>query len=167
MTNKAESMAGKFEKKSESVINDFTSGMSDKKLRDNHLAIHIATVAAAGVAISPIPFSDAALLVPIQMTMIGEIYDNFGYKRRDSISKSLIIELTTVAFARALPGNLLKFIPGLGTVPGVVINASVAVAITEAIGWSVVKRLDGQGEIDVAGLGEMVMNLFNLIKKAH
>lgn len=41
-------------------------------------AIHTASVAAATVSASPIPFSDAALLVPIQTTMITAIYNLYS-----------------------------------------------------------------------------------------
>lgn len=155
MNEKTESMAEKFEKKNKKVIDDFTAGISAKRLRDNHLAIHTASVAAAGVALSPIPFTDASLIIPIQMAMIVKIYDDFGYKKTSAIPASIVKELSLVAFARALPGNLLKFIPILGTIPGDVINVSVAVAITEALGWTIVKKLDEGGEIDIANFGNM------------
>ncbi|MGO2588639.1 MAG: YcjF family protein, partial [Leuconostoc mesenteroides] len=50
-----------------------------------------------------------------------------------------------VGLGRSAVGNIIKFIPAVGTVSGAVINASVAVSITEALGWVTVKMLnDGE-----------------------
>ncbi|WVE60125.1 hypothetical protein VXJ28_00275 (plasmid) [Enterococcus faecium] len=43
-----------------------------------HKIIHTASGAAAATAASPIPFSDAALLIPIQTTMITGLYKANG-----------------------------------------------------------------------------------------
>ena len=43
-----------------------------------HKIIHTAAAAAAATAASPIPFSDAALLIPIQTTMITSLYKANG-----------------------------------------------------------------------------------------
>ena len=40
--------------------------------------IHIATLTAAIIGCSPIPFSDAVLLVPVQLTMMGRLHKLFG-----------------------------------------------------------------------------------------
>lgn len=45
----------------------------------------------------------------------------------------------------ALVGNVLKFVPAVGTIAGGAINATVATTITEALGWVTVKMLnDGE-----------------------
>ena len=94
---------------------------------------------------SPIPFSDAFLLVPIQLTMMSRLHKLFGQSWSEGLGKSLSKELVVVGLGRSAVGNIIKFIPAVGTVSGAVINASVAVSITEALGWVTVKMLnDGE-----------------------
>ena len=47
-----------------------------------------------------------------------------------------------VSLGKSAVGNILKVIPVVGTVTGGMVNASVAVAITEALGWVTVKMLN-------------------------
>lgn len=107
-----------------------------------HAAIHTASVAAVAESASPIPFSDSALLIPIQTTMIAAIYK--AYDRE--ISEGFLIgavEATTVStIGKSIVGNLLKMIPCVGTVVGGVINATVAAAFTEAIGFGVANAFE-------------------------
>lgn len=54
-------------------------------------------------------------------------------------------ELVVVGLGRSLVGNVLKFVPAVGTIAGGAINATVATTITEALGWVTVKMLnDGE-----------------------
>lgn len=107
-----------------------------------HVAIHTASVAAVAESASPIPFSDSALLIPIQTTMIAAIYKAYGWE----ISEGFLIgavEATTVSTIRkSIAGNLLKMIPGVGAVIGGVINATVAAAFTEAIEFGVANAFE-------------------------
>ena len=96
-----------------------------------------ATVAAAGAAAAvPIPFSSAALLVPLQLAMMGRIAHL--YQLPFDRAALLAVASTSVAttLGRTAAGSLLKFIPGAGSVAGGVINASVASAFTLAMGES-------------------------------
>jgi len=85
---------------------------------------------------SPIPFSDAPLLIMSQAGMIGRIVNLYGIEKvgisdfMQSTGTSLIIG----NLGKSLAGNLLKFIPGIGTIVGGIINATVASAITYAMG---------------------------------
>lgn len=97
--------------------------------------------AAAMVGATPIPFADAALLIPTQVTMIARVTAAFGLPKRSSRALALVgsIALTggaTIA-GRTLASNLIKFIPG-GAVIGSAISGTVAAALTTTIGtaWS-------------------------------
>lgn len=92
------------------------------------------TVAAAGVGITPIPFSDALLLIPIQMKMIAEITEIYGMRNLVAITKSGITEVLISNLGKNIASNLLKLIPGVGTLLGGAINATVASSITYAVG---------------------------------
>ena len=99
-----------------------------------------------GEGFAPIPFSDAALLVPTQVGMIAGITVIFGL----DISKSFLTSFvsTTIGSAGAtvlgktIVSNLLKFIPGVGTVVGGMISGTTAGLITTALGEAYIKIME-------------------------
>lgn len=109
--------------------------------------IHSASAGAAVVCASPIPFSDSAMLLPVQATMITKLYKMNGKRLTDGMIKGVLTSMTVSLVGKGLAGNLVKFIPGIGTVTGGMINASVAVLLTQMIGRSVADALE-KGEID-------------------
>ncbi len=101
--------------------------------------INQAVAVAAGVGATPIPFADAAILIPNQVTMIARITAAYGLppNRSKALAAAGALVLTggaTMAGRYAVTG-LLKFIPG-GAIAGSVISASVAGALTKAVGHS-------------------------------
>lgn len=92
---------------------------------------------------TPIPFSDALVLVPIQVSMLAHITAIFGV----SISKSLISGIVgsiggaggAAMLGRYIVSNLLKLIPGIGTVAGGAISATTAAIITTALATAYIK----------------------------
>lgn len=66
-------------------------------------------------------------------------------------------EVLTTTLGRGLAGNLIKFIPGVGTLIGTLINASTAVAITEALGWGVAKLLNDGEDFEINKLIPLVL----------
>lgn len=101
-----------------------------------HKIVAVAATAAAGA--SPIPFSDAAILAPIQIGMIAGITSVFGLE----LSKGTLSTLVTsaigvggaVAVGRTIVVNIMKFFPGLGTIAGGAISAATASTITIGLG---------------------------------
>ena len=108
-----------------------------KKIGAHKVVVAAATAAAAAGA-SPIPFSDAALLVPIQVGMLAGISATFGIELSCAFFSTLVAAMagTTGAtfLGRAVVSNLLKFIPGVGSVAGGAISATTAAALTTALG---------------------------------
>ncbi|GAA7208833.1 hypothetical protein HpBGD72_14360 [Helicobacter pylori] len=104
--------------------------------------IHIASGAAGGVGLIPIPFSDAFAIAPIQAGMIYKMNDAFGMDLDKSVGASLVaglLSVTAVAqVGRTLVNGLLKFIPVVGSVAG----SATAVIITEGIGFAYLKVLE-------------------------
>ena len=99
--------------------------------------IAAAVALAAGVGATPIPFSDAALLVPTQVTMIARITAAYGLPadRSRALAAAGAVVLTggaTMA-GRYLATNLLKFVPG-GQVATSAISATVAGTLTRGVG---------------------------------
>ncbi len=99
--------------------------------------INQAVVVAAGVGATPIPFADAAILVPNQVTMIARITAAYGLppNRSKSLAVAGAVILTggaTMAGRYAVT-SLLKFVPG-GVIAGSAISATVAGALTKTVG---------------------------------
>lgn len=99
---------------------------------------------------------------------MSRLHKLFGQSWSEGLGKSLSKELVVVGLGRSAVGNIIKFIPAVGTVSGAVINASVAVSITEALGWVTVKMLN-----DGEDIFEQVMSfrgqfeiLFKALRKA-
>ncbi|UFG19474.1 hypothetical protein LJN47_04520 [Helicobacter pylori] len=127
--------------------------------------IHLASGAAGGVGLIPIPFSDALAIAPIQAGMIYKMNDAFKVKMEESVATSLITGLlgvTAVAqVGRTLANGFLKFIPGVGSVAG----SATAVIITEGIGFAYLKVLekcfnDETGEVELPDEVGMITSLF-------
>lgn len=132
---------------------------SEKKI------IHTATVAAGVVCASPIPFSDAALLIPIQIAMIAGLYKKNGLSISKGVIKGALKASIISGFGKSLSGNLLKFIPVVGTVTGGVINAGVAVGFTEFLGFSIAKELHGTDNVDILDLTQIISDVMKNFAK--
>ncbi|NMA48058.1 MAG: hypothetical protein GX945_16000 [Lentisphaerae bacterium] len=96
--------------------------------------IGTAVATASGVGAVPIPFSDAALLVPLQVGMIASLAGLYGLQEE-------AIKQSALPFVAKLVGvftatTLLKLIPGLGNA----VNAAVAGTLTGAMGLFVKKN---------------------------
>ena len=83
--------------------------------------INMASYACAVVAVSPVPFSDAVLMLPVQSAMVMTIGHIYGRKVTQALAKQLIIELVTTAGAGMLARQgikmLLPMVGALLTVP--------------------------------------------------
>lgn len=119
-------------------------------------AVHTASVAAGAVALSPIPFSDALALVPIQTTMIVSIYNSYGERISKGVVEGIVKATTATALGKSLAGSLVKLIPGIGTLAGAVLNGGVAVAVTELIGNTLIDRFEDGDSVDEAELVDVI-----------
>ncbi len=131
----------------------------EEKKRRAQAAVATATVAAAGEGAAPIPFSDCALLIPTQVSMIASITVIFGF----DVNKSAITALLSssigaggaTVLGKTVVTNILKFIPGAGTIVGGAISASTAGVITAALGeaYIAIMELVFKGEMSIDDLG--------------
>lgn len=86
------------------------------------IAIHTATTAAAAAGAIPIPMSDAIPITAAQIGMIVSLGKIFGITLSQAAAKSIAGVALTQQAGRALVANLLKAIPGAGTILGSVIT---------------------------------------------
>ena len=102
--------------------------------------------ASVGVGFVPIPFADAAILIPMQVGMLAGITATFGFKFEKAYLSAIISSLfgtAGVAFTgRTIVANLLKFIPGVGTVAGGAISSATAALLTASLGRAYIKVLE-------------------------
>ncbi|MFY9902589.1 MAG: YcjF family protein [Trichococcus sp.] len=147
----AEKILAKSKAQFDGIFDEFLEGVDEEKRKKCHKTVHAASLTAAIIGCSPIPFSDAFLLVPVQLTMMSHLHKIFGQSWSESLGKSLSRELIVVGLGRGAVGNILKLVPAVGTVAGAAINGAVASTITESLGWVTVKMLnDGEDIFDQA-----------------
>jgi uncharacterized protein (DUF697 family) len=92
--------------------------------------IAAAASAAAAAAAIPVPIADAAILAPIQLTMMGRISAIYDLELKTMLSAGALAQLGVQITGQALARSFLKLIPGAGSV----IGAGVAFALTAATG---------------------------------
>lgn len=126
-----------------------------------------------GVGFTPIPFSDAAILIPEQVSMLAHITTIFGVK----VDKELLFAIASgvggVAGAtivgKTMVANLLKFIPGAGTIIGGAISGTTASLLTTALVFSYIEVMKivvtNQYEGKVTKNEEISEMMFNELKK--
>jgi uncharacterized protein (DUF697 family)/GTP-binding protein EngB required for normal cell division len=105
-----------------------------KATKANAIITAAATVA-AGTGFVPIPGSDAPLLVAEQTTMIASLAALYGVGMT-AVEKGMLPFLAKTA-GKTLATSLLKAIPGIGTLLGGTITATIAGTLTGAMGMYV------------------------------
>ena len=124
-----------------------------RKASEAQRVIAAAASSAAASAAVPVPFSDAVMLVPIQLGMMAKIAQL--YKIKFDRAALLAIASTTAATqaGRATATGLLKLIPGAGTIAGGLIGAGVASTYTYAMGqaWLAVCQRAATGSFGKIG----------------
>lgn len=128
------------------------------KLRKANAIVATAAAAAVATGAIPIPFTDAAVLVPEQIGMIASITAVFGIPIEKATLTALLSAtigtVGTTVMGKTVVSSLLKMIPGVGSVAGGVISASVAAALTAALGeaYIAIMMMVSKGEMSVSEL---------------
>ena len=145
-----------------------------RKAKEAQKHIGVAAASAAAAAASPIPFSDAAMLVPIQLRMMARIAQIYKIKFDRAALMAIASATAATSAGRATFTGLLKMVPGAGTVAGGVMGAGVATTFTYAMGQAwltvcqrvVTGRFGGVGQVlDNAEIRDMFVDEFK--KRLH
>lgn len=156
----------------ETLQNVQIASLKSKK-KASQAVVATAVAAAFGEGFSPIPFSDAALLIPTQVGMISGITVIFGM----DVSKSFLTGFVssaigasgTTILGKTIVGSLFKFIPGVGTAAGGAISGTTASLLTTALGLAYIQIMEMmfQGEItkEVLYTTEGKKKMTNIFKK--
>lgn len=117
-----------------------------------------ASGAAVVAAAVPIPFSDAATLVPIQLAMMAQIAHIYNVKFDRAALMAIASTTAATQAGRATFTGLLKMVPGAGSVAGGVVGAGVASSFTYAMGqaWLAVCERAAAGKF--GGVGKVMDN---------
>ncbi len=124
----------------------------ERKLEAANRAVFPFVTAAFAEGFNPLPFADAALLVPTQLAMLARLTVIFGVPLRKSLLTAIVTGVLgtggATAIGRTIVANVFKFLPGIGTAAGGMISGTTAAIITAAFGLAynqamvtVVKRL--------------------------
>lgn len=100
-------------------------------------AIDTAAAAAAAAGTLPIPMSDTIPITAAQIGMVVKLGKVFDLTISETVAKTILGLGLTQQAGRAIVANILKCIPGAGTVIGGVIGGATAATLTEALGWIV------------------------------
>ena len=106
----------------------------ERKAKAAEKALNAATAAATGAGFTPIPFADAAVLIPIQIGMMAKIANIYDIPMQRATVASLAATTVTTQAGRAAATGLLKLVPGVGTIAGGAITGGVAGTVTYAVG---------------------------------
>jgi len=109
-----------------------------KKTKSHRIVVRSAAAAAA-MATVPIPFSDAVGIVPILFAMLAGISATFGLSIDQAFLGVLIgtiigSAVSGMQIGKTIMANLLKMIPGAGTIGGGAISAATAAALITTVG---------------------------------
>lgn len=111
-------------------------------------------VSSFGIGFVPVPFSDASLLVPMQIGLLAHITAIFGISMDKATLTSLVAAIGGTGGAtfagRYIVSNIVKFIPGAGTIAGGFISGTTASMVTTALAMSYIEVLTiiAKGEKD-------------------
>lgn len=124
-----------------------------------------------GVGFVPIPFSDASVLVPMQVAMLAHITAIFGLSLDKTRLTSIVAAVGGTGGAtflgRYIVSNVLKLIPGAGTVVGGLISGSTASILTTALAFSYIETLAIMTKNEKEGKSMSVFELEELMKKLY
>ena len=142
---------------------------------DNIVLGFTASTGATGAV--PVPFADAPLLITQQVAMMVAINSVFGFNMERDVLASLASAVLGIGGAtvlgRTVVSNMLKFIPGVGSVAGGAISAGTAGMLTFALGKAYIEvcraikmgKLDQNDLTKKAGLDMLKKSLKEQMKK--
>jgi len=129
------------------------------KVKKSIAIIVTAATSACAVGWTPIPSSDAPVLIGIQTGMIGGLIVVWGVKVNRQTILSCAAANSGVGLAGYTVASLLKFIPGVGTLAGGVIDAAIATTFTVAFGLAFMMAFQSAVEKNFDQDPEQVTNM--------
>jgi uncharacterized protein (DUF697 family) len=116
--------------------------------RDALSTIKNHAMTAMGIGILPVPGLDLVALTGVPLNLLRQLGGMYGHSLSDELGKKLIGSLLSgyLPLAVAAPvASMLKFIPGVGIMAGVLAQSSLAGATTYAIGMQFLQHFETGG----------------------
>ena len=132
-----------------------------RKHAKNAIIQHISTAGLIGC--SPIPGSDAPLLAANEMTLLARILYIYDLGNMQNMISSVGIDFLMTALGKSIVGTIFKLIPGVGSVIGGMINSTVAVSLTWALGKSVCLAAEKIWDAKISGNNAELERIINNI----
>lgn len=124
-----------------------------------------------GVGFVPIPFSDASVLVPMQVALLAHITVIFGVPIDRGTILSIVAAVggtgSATMVGRSVVANAFKFVPGLGTVVGGLISGTTASVVTRALAHSYIQVLRVIASNELEGKSTPTTKLVDLMQKQY
>lgn len=125
---------------------------------------------ALGVGIIPFPVIDFMSLIAIELKMIKELADAYGVKFTEATAKSIVsslaVSIGTVGIAGVVVSSLMKLVPAIGTVAGMVSTSVVAGAFTLAVGNVFIMHFETGGTLLSFNIDKMRAHFLAEFEKA-
>lgn len=116
------------------------------KRKEASKAVTMGMAATFGTGFSPVPTSDAPLMMASQTAMMAKITSIYGVdvtKQQVETALTGVLGVSGAAIAgKTIAGNLAKLLPGLGTVGGGLITGGVGMIITGALGHAYIELME-------------------------
>lgn len=147
------------EKELDDELKELEKTALDEKA-ENAVAVAVAATSLTGAV--PIPFADAPLMIAEQVAMMGTICDIYEIDLEKNgleiLAKTAIGAGGAAIVGKTIATNLLKLIPGVGSVIGGAISAGTAGVITLALGKAFIEecKMVKSGQISIADLTSSV-----------
>ena len=93
------------------------------------------------------------------------IYKAYGQEISEGLLSGAIKSTLVSTIGKSAVGNILKMIPGVGTIMGGVINAGVAVTFTEAMGFGVANAFEKNTDDKTVDIMEVLTDIGSNFKK--
>lgn len=110
----------------------------NEKTKRAQAAVAAATAAAAAAGATPIPIADCAVLIPTQVAMIASIAVIFGIDINKTMLASFVSSVLgsggATLLGKTAVSNILKLMPGTGSIAGAAISGATAGLLTTALG---------------------------------
>jgi len=135
----------------------------DMELKDRRIRtlVYSKATVAAGIAAVPLPFADMALLAPLQVSMVATIGHFLGVEVTRARAVELIATLGAGFGLRQAARQLLKLVPGYGSV----ISSAVAFTGTVALGETARLWFRRRMEVPVDELRETFRRTVEVVRK--
>ncbi len=142
----------------------------ERKLEAANKAVFPFVTAAFAGGFNPLPFADAALLVPTQLAMLARLTVIFGIPINKSLLTAVISAIlgtgSATILGRTIVANIVKFIPGVGTVAGGTIGGTTAALITAGFGFAYNQVMAAIARKVFSGVAVSENEMIELMKKA-